>query len=91
MNKKGIEIAVPPPPRVLRGRRARAIWRSIASVASANGRLTRASEPLLIVLCRDMARVYREPNFLHGERISDTELRRIKDLARMFGIVQLTT
>jgi len=62
------------------------LWRRIAPIARANGRLSAGTEPLLIVLCRTLATVYAKPDFVHGERVSDAELRRIRDLLKSFGL-----
>lgn len=71
-----------PPPRELRGRRARKIWREIAPVASATGRLNAASRPFLLLLCRELARMYDE------EDGADVDVRHVRDLARSFGVLK---
>jgi hypothetical protein len=71
------------PPRELRGRRARTIWRAIAPIASANGSLSVATAPLLMILCSSLAKVYDEP-----DHVFEGELRRMKDLAHAFGILK---
>jgi hypothetical protein len=83
------KTAVFRPPRALRGRRERMLWRSIAPLAAANGRLTPATEPLLMVFVRALAQVYETPDYmLRSDRISDGDLKRMRDLAKSFGILQ---
>jgi hypothetical protein len=82
------KTAVFRPPRALRGRRERMLWRSIAPLAAANGRLTPATEPLLMVFVRALAQVYETPDMLHSDQISDGDLKRMRDLAKSFGILQ---
>ena len=83
MTKKTAKTAVFRPPKALRGRRARMIWRRIAPIATENGTLTAASEPLMIILCCELAHVYVAP-----DEVFDGRLKRMRDLARAFGILK---
>jgi hypothetical protein len=71
------------PPRALRGRRERLLWRSIAPVASANGTLSDGTKPLLMVLCVALAKAHADP-----DHVWDSDLKRLRALAKNFGLLK---
>jgi hypothetical protein len=77
------DVAVLPPPRELRGRRARKIWREIAPAAGVSGRLTIATTPLLTVLCVLLAKIQGDP-----ANVDPQELKQASDLAHRFGVLR---
>lgn len=70
------------PPRSLRGRRARALWREIAPQAAASGRLSTITAPLLATLCISVAAIESDPR-----AAQQADIRRVTELGRLFGIV----
>ena len=71
------------PPRELRGRRERLLWRSIAPIASANGSLTDGTKPLLMILCCALAKAHAEPG-----NVWDVDVRKMRALAKNFGLLK---
>jgi hypothetical protein len=59
------------PPRALRGRRARRLWRHLAPVAAANGALSAVTAPLLASLCQKLAYAEEEPGCVSSSHIND--------------------
>jgi hypothetical protein len=83
MERKAVKTPKNQPPRTLRGRRERALWRRLAPLCRARETLNPGSEHLLQALVVLLVRISVDP-----DSVREGEIKQARALSRSFGILR---